>query len=86
MVDCHVVRGLPEKDKRKLILSGNKLFQLGSDDFDVINELLQSIADEGGFNVAGFSSDVLESPVKGAEDTQRVLERRSCVHNKLLFT
>lgn len=67
-VDCHVVRGLSEKDKRKLILSDNKLFQLGSDDFDVINEMLQSIADEGDFNVAGFSSDVLESLVKGAED------------------
>jgi transcriptional regulator with PAS, ATPase and Fis domain len=68
-VDCHVVRGLSEKDKRKLILSDNKLFQLGSDDFDVINEMLQSIADEGDFNVAGYSSEVLEDMMKGAAET-----------------
>lgn len=67
-VDCHVVRGLSEKDKRKLVLSDNKLFQLGTDDFDVINEMLQSIADEGDFNVAGYSSDVLEDMVKSSAE------------------
>lgn len=67
-VDCHIVRGLSEIEKKKLILSDNKLFQLGSDDYDAMQDMLQEIADAGDFNVAGFSSDVLESLVKGAED------------------
>lgn len=67
-VDCHIVRGLSEIEKKKLILSDNKLFQLGSDDYDAMQDMLQEIADAGDFNVAGFSADVLESLVKGAED------------------
>lgn len=67
-VDCHVVTGLSEAQKRKLILSDNKVFQLGSDNFDVIEQYLQEFADAGDFDVAGYDAETLESLARTADE------------------
>jgi hypothetical protein len=70
-VDCHVVSGLTEAQKRKLILSDNKVFQLGSDNFDVIEQYLQEFADAGDFDIAGFDPETLESLARSADEVMQ---------------
>lgn len=67
LVDCHVVTGLSEAQKKKLILSDNKVFQLGEDDFTAIDEMLTELAQAGDFDIAGYDAEVLESMVKDAD-------------------
>lgn len=67
-VDCHVVTDLSDAQKRKLILSDNKVFQLGSDNFDVIEQYLQEFADAGDFDIAGYDTETLESLARSADE------------------
>jgi hypothetical protein len=50
------MRGLSESDKSKLILSDNKIFQMGVDDYDAIKSVLGSLGD---YNVPGFDEELL---------------------------
>lgn len=67
-VFCHMVKGLTELEKKKLVLSDNKIFQLATDNFEVIDEMLQEIVEAGDLNIAGYSADILEDLVRGAGD------------------
>lgn len=58
--DVLIVAGLPESDKKKLILADNKIFSLGVDDYYGIEQMLQELASDGDFEVPGYSADVLE--------------------------
>ena len=58
-VDVLVKKGLTEKQKKKLLLADNKIFSLGVDNFDAIDNLLQSL--EGDFDIPGYNADDLES-------------------------
>lgn len=49
---------LTENQKKKLMLSDNKVFSIGSDNFEVIDEFLQSL--DGDFDIAGFDAKMLE--------------------------
>lgn len=73
-VDCHVVRGLSETEKKKLVLSDNKVFQLGADDYDAIEEMLKEFADAGDYSVAGYDADLIQSL---ARSTEEVMESMS---------
>jgi hypothetical protein len=48
--------GLSETDKGKLILSDNKIFQMGVDDYDAIKAVLGSLGD---YDVPGFDEELL---------------------------
>lgn len=61
--DCHVMTGLSEIDKKKLIISDNKIFELGVDDYAITDEFLQEIVKSGDTDVAGFDPDVLSGIV-----------------------
>jgi hypothetical protein len=50
------MRGLSEADKSKLILSDNKIFQMGVDDYDAIKSVLGSLGD---YDVPGFDEELL---------------------------
>lgn len=73
-VDCHVVTGLSESQKRKLILSDNKVFQLGADNLDIIEQYLQEFADAGDFDVAGYDAETLESLARSADEVMASME------------
>lgn len=73
-VDCHVVSGLSERDKQKLVLSDNKVFQLGSDDYDNIEALLSEIAADGDYQVAGFDEDVLRALARSTEEVMASMD------------
>lgn len=58
-VACFRKTGLSEKDKKKLILSDNRIYALGVDDFDGITKYIESIAVDGDLMIPGFDPDVI---------------------------
>lgn len=58
-VACHVVTGLSEKQKKKLMLADNKIFQLGEDDTYAFEEALRELS--GDIDIPGYSADILKS-------------------------
>lgn len=71
--DCYVIKGLDEKAKKKLILSDNKIFRLGFDDYDVINEFIKDIALEGDFDIPGFEEDILKRVIQDVDGIDDVI-------------
>lgn len=53
-VACHVVAGLSEKQKKKLMLADNKIFQLGEDDPFAFEEALRELS--GDIDIPGYSA------------------------------
>lgn len=67
--DCHVITGLDEKQKKKLMLADNRIFDLGVDDMAAFDEFIHDLKDD--LDVPGFDEDMLKSFVmdtKEAED------------------
>lgn len=58
-VDCYVVKNLTENQKKKLLLADNKIYSLGYDDTDIIDEILSGM--EGDFEIPGYDSEVLDA-------------------------
>lgn len=63
---CEVYRktGLSEKDKKKLILTDNRVYSLGADDYTAIQDFIDEITLEGDFDIAGFDDDVIKQMTK----------------------
>jgi len=59
-VEAYRVSGLSERDKKRLMLSDNKLFSLGLDDHTAILETLREFDGEG-FDIPGFDDEVLNT-------------------------
>ena len=60
--DAQVFRktGLTDIQKKKLVLSDNKIYALGSDDYDGINAFVSDITSSGDYDIAGFDTYTLE--------------------------
>lgn len=56
-VETHIISGLSDTDKKKLMLADNRIYTLGYDDFDAIDEILKDIGD---FDIPGFDPDDLQ--------------------------
>lgn len=59
---------LTENEKKKLMLADNKVFSLGSDNFDVIDEFMLEL--DGDFDIAGFDEDILAELYAPSEDVE----------------
>lgn len=59
-VDCIVVSGLSEKQKKKLMLSDNKIYDLGTNDYDVLDAILSELGAENDFEIPGYDASVLQ--------------------------
>lgn len=57
-VDCYKIEGLSESDKKKLMIADNKIYTLGHDDYEAINDILGNLDD---FDVPGFDTQTLET-------------------------
>lgn len=78
MMQASVYRmeGLSAAQKHRLMLSDNKIYQLGLDDYDNIMALVRTISEESNqLDVPGFDDDVLRTLLAGdAAATQAALE------------
>lgn len=65
--DAFRVSGLSEKQKKKLILADNKIFNIGADDFDGIENLIKESCTDGVFDIPGFEEDALKALCSSVE-------------------
>lgn len=56
--DCYVVTNLSEKQKKKLMLVDNKIFELGVNDTNVFDELLREL--DGDIDIPGYDEELLK--------------------------
>lgn len=60
------VKGLSDLQKKKMVLTDNKIYSLGADNLDNIMDYLQEFADAGEFDIPGFDADGIEALTKTA--------------------
>lgn len=67
--DCYVAAGLTEARKKKLMLTDNRIFNLGVDDLQAFEEIILELDHD--FDIPGYDADLLETLVidVGAADT-----------------
>lgn len=70
-VDCLVKTGLSSNDKKKLMLSDNRIFSLGTDDLSVFDEFIAEL--DGDFDIPGYSDELLNSLIMNDEETTETL-------------
>ena len=54
--------------KKKLILTDNKVYSLGGDDFEQIQNYITDITISGDFDIAGFDEDVTKTSLMDGEE------------------
>lgn len=68
--------GMTEKQKKKLMLADNKIFQLGVDDREAMMEILAEIDD---FDVPGFDESLLKSMFASLDEIDEEIEEYGIV-------
>ncbi|ENY8602443.1 TPA: hypothetical protein KPF65_002760 [Clostridioides difficile] len=63
---CSVQKGLSENEKKKLMMSDNKLYSLGVDNLEVIDEILKEL--DGDLDIVGYDPILLQQIVGEAEE------------------
>lgn len=70
---CYRKTGLSEIEKKKLILSDNKIYGLGADDYEEINNYIQEITGMGDFEIAGYDKFILEQMTATDEQVEEAI-------------
>ena len=70
--ECCVVAGLDAKQRRKLMLADNRVYELGVTDMNVFDEIIRGL--EGDIDVPGWDEDLLAMLNSSAADTNEELE------------
>lgn len=70
---CYRKIGLSEVEKKKLILSDNKIYSLGADNYDEINNYIQEITGMGDFEIAGYDKFILEQMTATDEQVEEAI-------------
>ncbi len=55
--DCYVMTGLSEKQKKKLMLADNRVYELGITDMDAFDDIIREL--NGDIDVPGWDEDLL---------------------------
>lgn len=72
--DAHVIKGLDEKQKAKLVLSDNKIYKLGVDDYEAIERMLTEFANADDFDVAGYDESIIRELKTEMDDFEKQFE------------
>lgn len=78
--DVYKVTGLSEKDKKKLMMADNKIFNLGIDDLDAFETFLVDL--DGDFDIPGFDAEILQSMVSMPEEITEVVSEYGFITNE----
>lgn len=62
------VKGLTELQKKKLVLTDNKIYSLGGDDLDNIEDFIKELGAAGDFDIPGFDEESLKALSQTAEE------------------
>ena len=69
--DCYIVTGLSEKQKKKMMLADNKIFELGMSLDDVMQDIVKEYKD---IDIPGFNEDILNAIIASAAETTQTIE------------
>lgn len=69
--DCHIVDGLSEKQKKKLMLADNRIFNLGVDDMAAFDAFVLELKDD--LDIPGFDEDMLKSLVMDTSEADALI-------------
>lgn len=69
--DCYVIAGLSEKQKKKLMLADNRVYELGITDMDVFDEIIKELG--GDIDVPGWDEDLLSMMNAVTEDVDEIV-------------
>ena len=70
-VDCYIVTGLTDSQKKKMMLSDNKIFELGMSLDEVMQDIVKEYKD---VDIPGFSEDILSTIIESATETTKAIE------------
>ena len=73
--DVYVMEGLTEAQKKKLMIADNKIFQLGVENMDVLNEFLEDL--HGDYDIPGFDEDILRQMMADADEIDAQMRERA---------
>lgn len=70
--DCIVREGLTEKQKIKLMMADNRVYELGMTDMDAFEELVRSLGDD--IDVPGWDEDLLQTITSTINEADAIVE------------
>lgn len=71
--DVYQLHSLTTAQKKKLMIADNKIFNLGVENLDVLNEFFEELKDD--LDIPGFDEDILNQMVSDAEEvTEKICE------------
>lgn len=70
-VECYRMTGLTETQKKKLILSDNKVYSLGADDYSEIENYIKEIVSDDDYDIPGFDEDVIRQLTATVEELEK---------------
>ena len=71
--DVYQLRELTQTQKKKLMIADNKIFNLGVENLEVLNEFFEELKDD--LDIPGFDEDILRQMVSDAEEvTEKICE------------
>lgn len=69
--DCNVMTGLTEKQKKKLMLADNRVYELGFTDTGIFDEIIKEL--DGDIDVPGWDADLLEMLNSSVQDANEMV-------------
>lgn len=69
--DCYQFTDLTENQKKKLMIADNKIFSLGIENLDTLNEFLVEL--QGDLDIPGFDEEILKQMVADADEVTEKL-------------
>lgn len=70
--ECRVMEGLTPAQKKKLMLSDNRVYELGITDMDMFDEILREL--DGDLDIPGWDDDLLEMLNASAAEATEMVE------------
>lgn len=80
--ECYQYLDLTENQKKKLMIADNKVFSLGIENLDTLNDFLVDL--QGDLDIPGFDEEILKQMVSEAEDvTSKLSEYGTLDQNEI---
>lgn len=80
--DCYLFANLTENQKKKLMIADNKIFSLGIENLDTLNEFLIEL--QGDLDIPGFDEEILKQMVANADEvTEKLSEYGTLNENEI---
>lgn len=70
--DCYIAVGLSEIEKKKLMLTDNRIFSLGSDNLEAFDEILSELDKD--YDIPGYEEDLIRTLTASTSDIDNLIK------------